>query len=641
MKKIISVALSVLIMLSLFTTAIAAEESKREYTEYPVICVAGYGATAMYRIDEKGNKVHVWGVDGNEILQTVLAHIAELGVDLGALTLGNAKMIADTVGREFVNLFYDLACNNDGSTIYDLKKYCSTVEECCFANLESIYGDESYQYEPEILGEYKDYIGKENIFNFTCDFRMGAVECARVLDEFVQEVKAYTGKSKVNIFAVSHGGQISATYLSLYGEKGDVNNAVLTIPAIGGAALAYDIISDNVKLDEYGLLRYIEHGMMHETDYDWLVRAEQLGFLDDVCHYLVPYFKQVLLNWGSIWDFIPAPYYEGLKKDLLDPVANKLLIEKSDYMHNVIMTSFAQNFKKAQNAGTDIFIIAGYDNKSVTGLEESSDAIITINSSTGATPSPFGKRFADGYKQKVDTGFYQVSPSMTLDASTAYLPKHTFFVENFYHGMTYKDAYTAELLKTLLLTEEIKDVHTNPSFPQFHATTNISHSVFASFNKSTEGYVSSEDTKLVVRNLSEKFPMKIMSVEARGIDISFSSVLSRIILPGKSIELSIKGDIPKVSLKNFDIVIDYTLIGSLTPLGERTLNFTVMNGEAVKYDAKNPFVVADLSGGLDTIIDEGTSSILKKTGLKDLFEIIYNIYTAFSIFAAKVSEILP
>ena len=641
MKKIISVLLSILIILSLFPMAFAAEESKREYTEYPVICVAGYGSTSMYRYDENGNRIHVWNVDMDEIIQTVLAHIVELGVDLGALTLGNAKMIADTVGREFVNLFYDLACNDDGSSVYELKKYCTTAEECCFANLERIYGDETFQFEPEILGEYKDYIGKENIFNFTCDFRMGAVQCANDLDKFIQEVKEYTGKDKVNIFAVSHGGQISATYFSLFGEKGDVNNAVLTIPAIGGAALAYDIASDNIKLDELGLLRFIEHGMMHELDYDWLVRAEELGFLDDVCHYLVPYLKQVMMNWGSIWDFIPAEYYEGLKKELLDPVANKLLIEKSDYMHNEIMPNFGENFKKSQKAGADIFIIAGYGNKSVSGLEESSDAIITVKASTGATPAPFGKRFADGYIQKVDTGFYQVSPSMTLDASTSYLPEHTFFVENLYHGMTYKDAYTAELLKTLLLTEEIKDVHSNPDFTQFHATTNKSHSVFARFNQSTEGYVSSDDTKLAITNLSEKYPMKIMSVEARGIDISFSPVLSKIIMPGKSIELSIKGRIPEVSLKNFDIVIDYNLIGILTPLGERTLNFTVMNGEPVKYDAKNPFVVADLSGGLDTIIDENTASLLKKTGLRDLFEIIYNICKTFEVFLTKLFDILP
>lgn len=93
----------------------------------------------------------------------------------------------------------------------------------------------------------------------------------------------------MNIFAVSHGGQVTATYLNLFGFKNDVDNAVMTIPAIGGAALAYDLASCNAALDEECLLRFIEHGMRWEEDYDWLVKAQQLGFLDKVINALIPY----------------------------------------------------------------------------------------------------------------------------------------------------------------------------------------------------------------------------------------------------------------------------------------------------------------------------------------------------------------
>ena len=117
----------------------------------------------------------------------------------------------------------------------------------------------------------------------------------------------------------------------------------------------------------------------------------------------------------------------------------------------------------------------------------SSDAIITTPASTGATCAPFGERFADGYTQKVDTGFYQVSPTMTVDASTCYLPEHTWLIQDYHHGMTYKDEYTKSLMYTLLLNEESYDVHSFEQYPQFHATTNVSHSIFASFNNCTEG----------------------------------------------------------------------------------------------------------------------------------------------------------
>ena len=623
MKKIISVLLCAVMILTCTTAALAAEGEK--YTEYPVIIVPGYSSSWMYKEGENGEKIHVWGIDMNDVGERVLKRIVDLGLGIGALTQGNAKKIATTVGEEVVDMLGDMACNPDGSSKVDLKRYCVTAEESCSANLDVLYPDGRFQHEREIMGEYANYIGKENIFNFNCDFRMGAVACATRLDQFVQSVKEYTGKDKVNILAVSHGGQVSGTYLTLFGQKGDINNAVLTVPALGGAGLAYDVFNGDVKFDEKGLFEFVEHGMMEDTDYNWLVKAEKLGFLDDIVNNLLPYIWDVLGYWGSMWDFVPTEYYETMKAKRLDPVESAALIEKSDYMHYQVMPDFANGFKRAQAAGTNVSIIAGYDNKIITGLPESSDSIITIASSSGATPAPLGQRFADGYTQKVDTGFYQISPSMTIDASTSYMPEHTWFVENLYHGMTYKDPYSAELMKTLLLTDKIKDVHSDPAFPQFHATTNVSHSVHAAFNKSVEGYVSSDDTAIVITNLSKKDQMKIMSVAARGIDITFYGIISKVLEPGESIEIPFKGEIPKVSVKNFDIVVDYVLVGSPTPIGERSFDFTVMNGEKAAYDENNPYVPADIDGNVDSVLDETHNNIFTNLGLKPLVSIIFNI----------------
>ena len=505
-KRLLSLLLSVLLVLSLFPAAFAAEKEQRAYSQYPCIVVPGYAGSGMYRLDEDGNKILVWGVDMNEIIATIFHHIAELGAGLAMLSVGNAKMLGETVGREFYNLYYDLACNDDGSSVYPLQRCQVTAEEGNSAVLQAQYPDGYYQHEYEIMSDVAQYVGgRENVYNFNCDFRMGAPFCAAQLDEFIQSVKAHSGKDKVNIFSLSHGGQVTGTYLTLYGDKGDVNNAVMTVPALGGAALAYDVLSGKLALDEYDLMRFIEHGMMWETDFNWLLKAQQLGFLDQILYYFRPYALKVLGNWGSMWDFVPTRYYEDVKAQLLDPVKNEALIEKSDYMHYEVMPDFANGFRRAQAAGTNVFIIAGYDNPSVTGLQESSDAIITIEDATGATPAPFGMRYNDGYTQKVDTGFYQLSPSMTIDASTAYLPAQTFFVENLYHGMTYKDEYTKNLLFTLLLTDEIEDVRSDPAFPQFHATTNKSHSVFAAFDRSTEGFCDSGDTALIVTNLLSQF----------------------------------------------------------------------------------------------------------------------------------------
>ncbi|MDD6527174.1 MAG: hypothetical protein PUF31_05145 [Oscillospiraceae bacterium] len=622
-RKLLAVLLCAVMLLTCTSAALAAEGEK--YTEYPVIIVPGYSSSWMYKEGENGEKIHVWGIDMNDVGERVLKRIVDLGLGLGALTQGNAKKIATTVGEEVVDMLGDMACNPDGTSKADLKRYCVTAEESCSANLQELYPDGRFQHEREIMGEYANYIGKENIFNFNCDFRMGAVACANQLNTFVQSVKEYTGKDRVNILAVSHGGQVSGTYLTLFGDQGDINNAVLTVPALGGAGLAYDVFNGDINFDEKGLFEFVEHGKMEETDYNWLVKAEKLGFLDDIVNNLLPYIWDVLGYWGSMWDFVPTEYYEDMKAKRLDPVESAALIEKSDYMHYQVMPEFANGFKRAEAAGSHVSIIAGYDNKVITGLPESSDSIITIASSTGATVAPLGQRFADGYTQKVDTGFYQVSPSMTIDASTSYMPEHTWFVENLYHGMTYKDPYSAELMKTLLLTEKIRDVHSDPAFPQFHATTNVSHSVYAAFNKSVEGYVSSDDTAIVIKNLSEKNRMKIMGVAARGLDIAFDGIVSKVLEPGESVEILFRGEIPKVSVKNFDVVVDYVLVGSPTPVGERSFDFTIMNGEKASYDESNPYVTADIDGNVDSVLSDKLNNIFTNVGIKPLITILFNI----------------
>ena len=639
-KRTLCVLLCAVLTLSLYSGAFAARQEARTYSQYPCIVVPGYSSSGLYRYDENGEKVWVWGVQTEEIIAAVLHHIAELGAGLGALTLGRAKLLGTTVGREFYNLYYDLACNEDGSSVYELHRYQVTAEESCSAVLQQQYPDGYYQHEAEIMTDIAQYVGgKENIFNFNCDFRMGAPFCAAQLDAFIQSVKAYTGQEKVNIFAVSHGGQVTGTYLTLYGEKGDVCHAVMTVPALGGAALAYDVLADRINLNEYDLMRFIEHGMMWETDFEWLLKAQQLGFLDDVLHYARPGVLKVLGYWGSIWDFVPAPYYEDVKKQLLDPEKSAPLIEKSDYMHYDVMPRFGEGFRRAQEAGTKVFIIAGFENPAVTGLSESSDAIITTAASTGATPAPFGMRYNDGYVQKNDTGFYQLSPSMALDASTSYLPRHTFFVENLYHGMIYKDPYTEELLRTLLLTDEIEDVHSDPGYPQFHATTNRSHSVFAAFNSSTEGFAGGGDTALVVRNLSEKYPMKLLGIEARGADITFNALKTKWLKPGASLEVPFSGSFPAVSGKVFDLVIDYQLLGSATPYGERTLHFTLQNGPRVPYDESAPFVPLRAEGRLDTVLPAEKTPLLQKSGLRDALGMWVQFFQSLKVYWQRLLRI--
>lgn len=646
MKKIISVLLTVLMIFTLCYTGVSAAAEIKELTEYPVIMVPGYSSSELYRLDENGEVVHVWGDAFGQAMPEVEANLGGIIADAGTFLLaGNVEPIAKRLGEGFQRIFGDLKTNADGSSYYDIKNYINTPEECCYANLMEKYPEGRHQAEKEMMTDVFGEIGAENCFVFTCDFRMGAVENANKLKGFIDDVIEYTGKDKVNILAVSHGGQISGTYLTLYGHEGKVNNAVLTVPALGGAGIAYDAFNSQNEAFDFGdvaLIVFIEHGMLLEEDIHYLVEAGWLGFLDDLATALVPYVMPVMGTWGSMWDFIPVEYYEDLKADLLDEKENAKLIEQSDFMHYQIQSPegehyFAKGFKKAQQAGTNVYILAGYDVQIVTGMPVSSDAIITTPASTGATCAPLGKRFNDGYTQKVDTGFYQVSPSMTVDASTCYLPEHTWLIEDYHHGMTYKDEYTKGLMYTLLLNDESYDVHSFKQYPQFHATTNASHSVFAAFNNCTEGYLTKDATELVVTNISNDRVITVMAANVYGADVEldFSPLLLQ---PGQSKKISLKGKIPEVSLKNFEISLSY-VIGSLTLVGERTFEFTLMNGEAAEYDAENPLVDADPVAEIDKILTEEEKLILEQTGTKTLASIIYNIVKTIMDFVYSIIAI--
>ena len=168
------------------------------------------------------------------------------------------------------------------------------------------------------------------------------------------------------IYALSHGGQTTGTYLTLYGYEGKVNNALLTVPALAGAGIAYDAFNGDADFNDAELLQFLQHGFQIEEDFDLFLQANQLGFLDELVEALLPECMPVIGCWGSLWDFVPLAQYEDMKAKNLDSVKNAGLIAQSDFVHYEIMSPegehyYAKGFKKAEQAGTNIYIIAGYD----------------------------------------------------------------------------------------------------------------------------------------------------------------------------------------------------------------------------------------------------------------------------------------
>lgn len=634
MKKLLSVLLSVVLLISSCSLfASAAGEVQGDVSDYPVIIVPGYSSTNLYYGDSLETGESVWGLDFDYVLERVLVRIADLGIGLGMFAFDNAEYITDVLAEEMTALFEKIRCNPDGTSAYELHQDYTDALHKNNAFLIETRTDTKYRQEVEISEEIAQYIGHENIYNFSCDFRMGAESCADELDAFVQEVKAHSGKDKVNLFAISHGGQVSATYLALYGYKGDVDNAVLTVPAIGGAGIAYDAMMACVEFDEECLVRFVENGTMTEENYNWLVKAQKLGFVDTLLNALFPKILPSIGYWGSLWDFIPLHKYEEAKSALLDSEESARLIEISDRFHYEILPSMPEKFAECIDNGMNISIIAGTGEHIVTGLPENSDGIITTNASTGATCAPYGLRFGDGYEQINPCGGKdKISPSMEIDASTAYLPDNTWFVDGLFHGMTYKDNYTRVLMMTLLLTDDITDVYTDPAFPQFKYSTNASHTVHAAFDGCDEGMLSSDAKSLTVTNVCANSNVRIAAVECDGIDLKFTFDAGRTLAPGESAEIAFTGEVPQVSDKVVNVTVYYAM-DTITPIGYRTQAFRLMNGESAEKTAE--YVSTDAYTAFDDVTDDWIDSILAEFGLREVVSMIYSIisYWMAEIFA--------
>ncbi len=613
MKKLISVLLSVILVFSVCAVANAepVDSLQGEISDYPVIVVAGYTASALF-VEDTGESA--WNIDFLALITEAFGGVGDVIASIGGLAAGNFDKLAELVGKQLAKQCELVMCNDDGSSKYPLQVYSTDAAKTNFAYLAE-NEDGSHIFEQECVDEIRKYVKDEHIYFFQCDWRMGAEFCANMLHDYVGSVLADSGKEKVNIYAISHGGQVTATYLALFGDEYKVDNCIMSSPAIGGAGIAYDAFSGNIKIDEVNLLRFIEHGMKWEEDYNWLLRAQALGILDDLLNAVAPYFFDVLGKWGSIWDFMPAASYDEAKAKLLDPVKNAGIIEKSDRFHYEILPTMGEKLQALVDGGMNVSIIAGYGNGIVSGYPETSDGIITTNGQSGADCAPLGTRFGDGYVQKnYCNGNYKLSPDRTVDASTAYLPDNTWFVENHYHGMIIRAPYTSELFMNLLLTDNLTSVYSDPMYPQFHDSINASNGVWAHFDNNQSGYLDSNAKTLVIKNVCNTASVNVTAVVCDGLDLKFRVDATKKLAPGESMEIPFEGEIPQTSGQTFDIKI-YFLMDNITPAGCRTQKFTVLNGERIY----------GYTGFENTDSISALGQLLARLGLREFAEMVFDV----------------
>ena len=571
-KKILAVVLC-LVMVTAVIPIASAEEN------YPVVFVAGYTSSQMFVDRGTQNEVKVWKQDvADKVLDAVKNEIP--GVLAGALLalIGINAPLFKVLDPYVNDLIEYMRLNDDGTSKYNVELYPHSVEDTRLDKLKEM----KYYPDHDSLINLGEKAGDKNVYCCTLDWRLGQIDNAEVLNNYINDLLNKTGKSKVNIMGVSFGGQVVASYLTIYG--GDkVNNVVLHCPALDGSTIVSELLKGNADVKWSDALDlYCSYDKV-EQEYSVITDLIDISFINGfLMDFINAELLDFFLNYGSVWDLVPLNEYTALRDKLLSDGTHGEIIRKSDIYHFDIAAKRTETFEKLKAEGVDISIIAGYGCEPVVSCGTNSDGVIDLVSATGAYCAAPDKALPDSYTQKKCENHCHISPAFTVDASAGYLPENTWFVEDMYHGLGVNEAKVNELIMTLLTDESIKDVYSSSEYPQFLTSQNRCRGVYCAFENCAEGFFTPYSTKLTVTNVSKKDTVLINSVCCNGADIDFSYKKCTKLAPGESTTLDVVGKLP-ADMSLFKITVNFTDSKENVTVGRsRTQSFRFTDGEMLK-----------------------------------------------------------
>ncbi len=574
-KKFVAILCAVSLLFAAAAVSAAADTSGGAYDlDTPVIVVAGFLDSELAYNDGNGNysDVTIYSDEADDIL----AALGDLGKSLpptlwGLLT-GDYSKLRDFLKQNsefFATKLEWLQMDYDGVT----PKYnVHLVHDTSAKATQGVYiYPQSFFRAAQNLG-----ISRDNLFSFFNDSRVGQLENARLLDDYIGQVKALTGKEKVRLYGYSGGGQIITTYISQYGYKDDVAGIVMNNSPILGTSLTTALLDRNHFNPDYPLFM----DLALKNDFQPLLGiVSKLNlklinniFYDIVNQLIVPY----MVNWGGIWDMVPAEDYDRLKAEYLDPVKNAKLIEASDKYHYEVMPKIPQMLVELQKKGVTVSLVTGTGSDLMADSKTPGDGIVDAIHATGATILPHYQQFKDDYKQvNACGGRYMISGDRRIDASTSFLPMNTWFLTNSFH-----DTYSAELAARLSLSKEQPDIDSYPDLPQFRYRQDfLSPLAVSADNSGGTRYLTAEDGALTISN-SGREDVTVLGIKLKNSGLSVKGAANAAVEAYGSREFKLSGSITSAKAAVVDCVITYRLGEKSLPHTER-LTFTA-NPEYVK-----------------------------------------------------------
>ena len=457
MKKLISVVLAMLLLLSLFSTAFAYVDIDTRRGKTPVVLITG-DAEAI--VDADDNRVFQIGElgetfdnveDGNmkESVKNVLLPFLTKG-----LIGGDYDEYYEKLEQEIGELFEKVRLDKNGDPQYGTGVSSGRRNSMLPENIKDV-GDEN--------GTYGCYD-----YHFWYDWRLDPMQIADDLHNYILRVREVTGAEKVGLISSCLGTNVCMAYIAKYSDafpvelKGFGVNAAL----INGSEFISESISGKFHLDGNGLCRLFtdanEWGWfdVSELAIATIDLAEKSGALDGLSSLVrkTLYDKMVegvtsalalatFFTMPGYWACVSADRYDTAIRYVFGPEGSEKrreyagLIAKLDNYHNTVSTHVTELMQSIHDSGVNLCITAKYGFQMVSICESSEvigDQFSSLKSSSfGATTAPtiydtlsedyIARREAEG------KGRY-ISPDKQVDASTCQFPDYTWFVKGASHS---------------------------------------------------------------------------------------------------------------------------------------------------------------------------------------------------------------
>ena len=452
MKKVLSILLAFCLVFSLSGTAFAAKTCNCGHA--PVIYVRGFGAP-LYE-SQTNDKIYPPEKEDFKPVMTkiVFAALALLG--------GFYRVFADLAVQAAEQLFEKLPCDEKGVPIHasDILDHGLPTSD-------------------------KHKSGALWSYSFDYDWRIDPLECAKQLNDYVEQVERITGHSKVSFICHSMGSIVFASYLALYGSD-DVETVVFIAPAFEGVSIMGSLLSGEAKIGNKGdettqfllslpmltderLIKTVNVcGKLHLTHL--ILRRLQPALNSQFERVFRIFLRPTFAHMPGIWAFVSEKYYERAKAFSFGADTQYTdLIRKLDRYHYGVQTQLVDLLREAQENGMKLAIVSGYGISSMPLSYEhtmQSDILITTeNSSIGAVCAPYGEKLPLSHVQSIEDGHDHISADGLVDASTCVFPENTWFIRDLMHfEFPYEDE---AFYKWLFNQTEQPTVQTNEQYPQF------------------------------------------------------------------------------------------------------------------------------------------------------------------------------